>query len=97
MENIFKVIDKTKRIIFLTSERQKYILKHPEMQQKIDSIRETLIEPLKITSYSLEENIRYYYKYFKDCKSKAKYLRVIVKYLNGKGFIITTYFVEHIK
>jgi hypothetical protein len=42
---------------------------------------------------ALDTNVRYYYKYYKNRKSKAKYLRVIVKYLNGEGFIITAYFV----
>ena len=35
--------------------------------------------------YSLDENVKYYYKYFKERKSSAKYLLAIVKYLNDHG------------
>ena len=54
-------------------------------------------KPIKITPYNLDEKINYYYRYFKNRKSPAKYLLVIVKYLNGHGFIITAYFVRSIK
>ena len=97
MINVFEVIDKTNRIIYLTNERYKHIAAHPDMQNKINLIKDTLENPLKILDYALEEDIKYYYRYYKDERSKAKYLRVIVKYLNGIGFIITAYFVENIK
>ncbi|MBS3124621.1 hypothetical protein J4437_08415 [Candidatus Woesearchaeota archaeon] len=93
---IFEVRDKTKRWIYLTDKRYSHIMQHSEMQNKIEEIKETLINPLKIINYSLEDDIKYYYRYYKNRKSTAKYLRVIVKYLNGKGFIITSYFVDRI-
>lgn len=71
--------------------------KHPEMQGLIDEIITVLQKPLKITEYSIDEHLRYYYCYFKNRNSPAKYLRVIVKYLNGEGFVITSYFVETIQ
>lgn len=95
--SILEIIDKTKRKIHLNEERYKHILKHPEMQNELETIKETLKEPLKITDYNLDENIKYYYRHYKNKDSKAKYLRVIVKYLNGKGFIVTAYFMENIK
>lgn len=97
MSKILEVRDKSNRLIYLTKERFKHIVKHPEMQNKLEAIREILETPLKITDYTFDQNIRYYYRYYKDRKSQAKYLRVIVKYLNGEGFIITAYFVENIK
>jgi hypothetical protein len=97
MSRILNVIDKTNRKISLSNERYKHITKHPEMQNKLDEIRDTLISPIKITDFKIDKNIKYYYKYYKDRKSKAKYLRVIVKYLNGEGFIITAYYIENIK
>lgn len=51
----------------------------------------------KIKDYELDKTINYYYKYFKNRKSPAKYLLVIVKYLNGEGFIVTAYFEKNIK
>lgn len=89
---IFEVKDFTGRTIYLTHERYTYILKHKDMHQKLEEIQQTLLHPLKITC--LTSDLAYYYTYYKQRTSKAKYLRVIVKYLNGKGFIVTSYFVE---
>lgn len=93
---IFETRDKTGRRIYLTKERQSHICKHPEMRGKIEAIEETLKNPVKITDYEFDQDVRYYYRYYKQRASRAKYLRVIVKYLNGYGFIITAYFVEQI-
>ncbi|MBI2109766.1 hypothetical protein HYT58_01180 [Candidatus Woesearchaeota archaeon] len=95
MSLIFEVIDKTKRKIYLTEERWKHILKHSEMQNNLDEIKETLSNPQQIIIHPFK--IRRYYRYYKNRKSSAKFLRIIVKYLNGEGFIITSYFVEEIK
>lgn len=71
--------------------------KHPSLSEHIEEIKETLIKPDSITDSSPDESVRYYYKYYKKLKSPHKYLLVIVKYLNGKGFIITAYFDKNIK
>lgn len=97
MDWILIVKDKTGRNIHLSKERWSHIQKHPEMSNKLEEIKETLKDPLKITDYVFEEEIKYYYQYYKYRKSKAKYLRVTVKYLNGEGFIITAYFIDKIR
>jgi len=97
MFRIFEEFDKTERKIYLTVERWKHIQKHSEMSDKLEEIKDVLAKPLKITDYLFEKDVKHYYKYYKDRKSKAKYLRVIVKYLNGEGFVITAYFVDKIK
>ena len=94
---VFFVRDKTGRLIYMSKERYCHILKHPEMQNKMEEIKETLQNPLKITSYAFDGQIKYYHKHCKLKKSKARYLRVIVKYLNGAGFIVTSYLVDRIK
>lgn len=93
---ILEVKDKFGRGVYLTNERWNHILKHPEMHDKLalEWIKETLQVPFKIVD--IDENVKYNYGYYKNRKSEAKYLRVIVKYLNGEGFIITAYFVERI-
>ena len=93
---VFEVKDKSGRKIYLTDERWKHILKHPEMQDKlaIERIKESLLNPVKIID--VDEDVRYYYKHYKDIRSKARYLRTIVKYLNEEGFIISSYFIEKI-
>ena len=96
MHHIFEIKDKTNRRIRLTVERWRHLSKHPDVLNKLSSIQETLKKPLKITPYVLDESINYYYTYFKARKT-AKYLRVVVKYLNGDGFLITAYFVDKIQ
>ena len=95
---IFEIEEKSGREIHLSNERWKHInQEHPEVAPYLEEIKEALENPVKITHYEFDENIRYYYKHFKEIKSKAKYLLVIVKYLNGHGFVITAYFVRYIK
>ena len=95
---VIVIEDKSKRKIYLSKERWTHINQHhPEMADYFEEIKETIKNPLKVTTYNYDENTRYYYKYFKDRSSQAKYLLVIVKYLNGEGFIITAYFVKGIK
>ena len=98
MKHIFEIIDKTGRKIRLTKRQWwETNLKHPNMAVYLEEIKETIIKPDSITDYSFDKGVRYYYKYFKHIKSKNKYLLVIVKYLNGDGFIIKSYFERKIK
>ncbi len=95
MSRIFEIRDKSGRNIYLTDERWKHInQEHPEVAPYLEEIKDTLKYPMKINKYELAENVRYYYRYFKE---KTKYLLVIVKYLNNHGFVITAYFVRNIK
>ena len=94
---IFEVEDKSGRKIHLSDERWKHLnQEHPEVAPYLEDIKETLKNPIKIIDYEYDENVKYYYKYFKE-REEAKYLLVIVKYLNNHGFIITAYFVRNIK
>lgn len=96
MRRVLEVKDKLGKIIYLTEERYNHIKKHPEMQNSISFIEDAVKNPQKITTISIYPDVRYYYSYHKNRVSKAKYLRVVVKYKNGEGFIITAYFVEKI-
>jgi len=98
MENIFEIEDKDGRKVHLSKERWGHINQdHPEMANYIEEIKEALQRPDKTITFSFDKNIKCYYKYLKNRSSSAKYLLAIVKYLNGKGYIITSYFVRHIK
>ena len=95
METLFQVKDKTGRIIQLSEERWKHILQEHPSITNIEEIKNVLIQPLKITESKYNpEHVRYYYQYKKDT---GKYLFVAVKYLNGKGFIITAYHMRNIQ
>lgn len=95
---IFEIIDKTGRYIRLSKERWAHITyHHPEFSDQIKEIKEILKYPITITESDDDPNVRYYYKYYKNLKSKSRYMLVAVKYLNGNGFIITSYYTNKIK
>lgn len=95
---VFEVIDKTGRKIRLTKRQWEHILRrHSDMINYQDEIKKTLKNPQKIIDHPYDEKSRYYYSYVKYKQGHNKYLLVIVNYLNGDGFIITTYFRGSIK
>ena len=95
MEKIFEIKDKTGRVIYLTKERWKHITSpispHSYMTNYLEEIKETLLNPNRIVGSIYEDNKVIYYKYYKN---KEKFLKAIVKYLNGTGYVITSYFVK---
>ncbi len=97
MSNIFELIDKTGRKIRLTKERWGHITSpsspHACMTNFLEEIKQTLNKPDKIINSIYDDSKLNYYKYYKN---KRQYLKIIVKYLNGTGFVITTYFVSNI-
>ena len=93
MAHIFEVKDKSGRIIHLSHERWSHIQKHDRLIGTIEQIQDTLIKPTIMTE-SDEKDIKSYYRYYKERK---EYLRVVVKYLNGKGFMITSYFTKKLQ
>src|SRR3989344_7218169 len=93
MDNIFEVIDKTGRKIRLTKEQWKHIQQDHPNTVLLENIEESLKNPIKIVQKKID--LAFYYLYFKHRKESAKYLRTIVKYLNGNGFVITSYFVKN--
>ena len=60
---------------------------------QIEQIKETLTNPDKITKFDYDPDVRFYYRYYKERK---EYLFVSVKYLNGEGFIITSFHTDKI-
>ena len=90
---IFEIVDKSERRIHLSRERWFHIQKHPEMVNQIEQIKETLTNPDKITEFEYDPDVRFYYRYYKERK---EYLFVSVKYLNGEGFIITSFHTDKI-
>lgn len=66
------------------------------MTNYLEEIRRTLEKPLNIT-FQESGNLVRYYSYQKHRKHPEKYLRIIVQYLNGEGFVITAHFVRHVK
>ena len=95
-DKIFKVKDETRRKIHLSKERWNDHIRpeHPDIEEPYE-IEQTILNPDKIIEQG--ELIYCYYKYFKHKKSKLKYLKVIVNYLNNHGYIVTAHYVASIK
>ncbi len=97
MAHFFEAVDHSGRKIHLSTERWAHInTEHPEISRYFQDFGEILRHPTKVVSYLYDEKVQYFYKYYKQRKSESKYLLIIVKYLNGNGFIISAYFVKHI-
>ena len=94
MDWIFEIRDKSGRNIHLSDERWTHIQKHPEMSGNIEQIKETLVKPTLIIPQDYDPNVRFYFRFYKDMK---KFLFVSVKYLNGDGFIITSFYTDKAK
>ncbi len=93
MTHVFEVVDKSGKRIHLSPERWAHIRQdHPEVED-LDALTETLVRPASVAQFP-EDNIAYFYRYCKHRPSSDKYLLVIVKYLNGEGFVITAYYVK---
>ena len=97
MNIIFEIVDKTGRKIRLTSKNWQHIIrKHPYIASCQDQIKETLSNPDNILDpQDIDEQKRYYYKYYKHRNSPNKFMLVVVKYLNGFGFVISAHFVRN--
>ena len=95
---IFEVVDKNGKLIRLTNKQHSHMMdEHPYMHKYIEEIKETLQKPDKITSYSFDENVKYFYKNYKHLDKPNKFVLVIVKYLNGEGYIISSYLESKVK
>ncbi len=94
----FEVIDITKRKLRMTDFNWSHInKKHPEIASQKERITESLEKPDKIIDSLKDENTKYYYKYYKNLSPPFQFIKTIVKYLNGEGFIISSHFVRAIK
>ena len=95
---VFIVSDRFERKIYLSEERWNHIIyEHPDVSEKLYEIEDIIKNPLIIITDEDDESVKYYYKYYKHMKQKAKYLMVAVRYLNGEGYIITSFYTDKIR
>src|SRR3989344_5745168 len=96
MNIIFEVVDKRGKKIRLTREQwSKIRKKHPEVENE-ELIKETLEKPIKIMHHSYDESVYKFYKYYRNRPYPENFLMVLIKYLNGDGFVITAYYMDKI-
>ena len=90
----FQVISRLKKTISTTKGYWNIIIniKHPAVKGRESEVKETLTSPEQIRQNNKNKKIYLFYK-----KYSKRYLCVIVRHLNGNGFIITVYFTNKIK
>jgi hypothetical protein len=93
---IFEIKDKTGRGIRLTEKQWKHIQKHPHMHESLERIEETIKIPLTVRYDEFDDRVNYFYREYKEMDSRERYLFVSVKYLNGDGFVITSFYTNKI-
>lgn len=91
---LFTVIDSTGREIRLTEKQWSHICEHAEMIGEMENIKETILHPDTIVISPRDQHIHYHFRHYKE---KRKYLLVAVKFLNGDGFIITSFYSSKIR
>ena len=91
---LFIVESKIKKKISISKEHWKHIseIKHPEVSGLENEIKQTIISPIEIKRSNSDKNVYLYYS-----KYKSNFLCVVIRYLNGNGFIITIYITSKIK
>lgn len=95
MDNIFEIKDKNGRTIALRKKEWKHIVwYHPDVAKNIDWIKGAIADPVQMREDVENEKVYLYQKWYKE---QGEYLIVIVKHLNGGGFIITSYWSKNLK
>ena len=89
MVHVLDVIDRTGRRIYLPEPRWKHIAaKHPDVATKLYEIENALRFPTTILPQELDKTKHDYYL---RRKASGDYLVVVVKYLNGTGYVLTAF------
>ncbi len=94
----FEITDKFARKLKLTKERiWAHISKRPEMLGKEELIKATLIDPDEVRESKEDSKALLYYRTNPKGDKWNRFILVIVKVLNGEGFILTSLFTGIIK
>lgn len=66
--------------------------KHPVMEGQEELVKQTLMSPAQVRRSRKDSSVYLYYRQRNAC-----HCCVVVKHLNGDGFVITTYMTDRIK
>ena len=93
-ELLFQVMSKLDKKIRVTKRYWDKIttIKHPGMKNKEMMVAKTLEAPTEIRQSKSDDSVFLYYRPVEEYHNA-----VVVKHLNGEGFIITTYITDKIK
>ena len=92
--DIFEIKDKYGKKVKLPRERWNHITsEHPQLVNVLEVMIDTILNPTFLKQSPHDRNVKYYYKKIKE---KRRYLMVAVKYLNGEGYVITSFYTRKI-
>lgn len=90
--------DRNGRQIRLSEEREEHLKsEHPEMNNQLNSMALTLIEPDRIIRSRTDDEVELHYRLFKTTPVTRKHLCIVVKTSDADSFIITVYFTDTVK
>lgn len=95
MRKFFRSYD-GRRVRLSDTQRLHILYFHPEALASNSRIRETVNEP-EIIGRGATHDTRVHYRFFEGTPVTAKYLAVVIKQLDGEGFIVTAYFTPKVK
>lgn len=85
-----------RKIRFTEIQRVHIAFFHPEVMVDEHKIELALSEP-ELVATGATDDTRILYRFFTKTAVTSKYLAVVIKQLNGEGFILTAYFTENVK
>ena len=95
--NIFETISVLHRSIRLTDVQWAHIRgRHPEMESQQDKLKEALENP-DFVVHSVRDDTYHYVRKYTETPVSEKHVLLVVKHLNGDGFVITAFFVSRIR
>jgi len=77
----------TGRKIHLSPEQWSHINSdHPEISAYVEEMKDILRNPALVKTLSYDEQVHYFYRYYKNRESPAKYLLIVGSVLNLTSF-----------
>ncbi len=97
MSIIFDVAAYDGKMVRLSEAQWRHILFfHPEVEGEQEKIMEVVKKP-EVVLEGATRDMRVCYRFYPSTPVASKYLAVVVKVLDGEGFIITSYFTERVR
>lgn len=94
---VFKTLSIQNKGIRLTEPQWSHIKgKHAECEGQTDKMISTITNP-DVIYFDGREDVYHYLKHFHRTPVTEKFMLVIVRHLNGEGFVITAFFISKIR
>jgi hypothetical protein len=94
---MLEVRSKLEKVIRLDDYRWKHVLTHPEMENQLSKVEETLVDPDEVRESVRNSSVWLFYKLYTKTPTSRKYLLVAAQVLDGEGFIVTAFFTDKVK